>query len=86
MKTDTLFYKLLEAQPALLLHMAHLDSLVDVPYHFQSVELKEKAHVLGNGNPYAMMVLFTWSISMKQLKTKNSSQRPKNKPPCCLCG
>ncbi|MCU0423993.1 MAG: Rpn family recombination-promoting nuclease/putative transposase [Candidatus Kapabacteria bacterium] len=43
MKTDTLFYKLLEAQPALLLHMAHLDSLVDVPYHFQSVELKEKA-------------------------------------------
>lgn len=43
MKTDTLFYKLLEAQPALLLRLAHLDALRDIPYRFLSVELKEKA-------------------------------------------
>jgi predicted transposase/invertase (TIGR01784 family) len=45
MKTDTLFYKLLEAQPSLLLRLARLDALANanVPYRFQSVELKEKA-------------------------------------------
>jgi predicted transposase YdaD len=43
MKTDTLFYKLLEAQPALLLRLAHLDALRGIPYRFLSVELKEKA-------------------------------------------
>jgi predicted transposase/invertase (TIGR01784 family) len=43
MRTDTLFYKLFESQPSLLLRLAHLDELADIPYHFQSVELKEKA-------------------------------------------
>ncbi|TAE26139.1 MAG: DUF2887 domain-containing protein [Candidatus Kapaibacterium sp.] len=43
MKTDTLFYKLLEAQPALLLRLAHLEALRGIPYRFQSIELKEKA-------------------------------------------
>jgi predicted transposase/invertase (TIGR01784 family) len=43
MKTDTLFYKLLEAQPSLLLRLAHLETLANVPYRFQSIELKEKA-------------------------------------------
>jgi predicted transposase/invertase (TIGR01784 family) len=44
MKTDILFYKLLEAQPSLLLTLAHLEHLRSVSYRFQSLELKEKAH------------------------------------------
>lgn len=43
MKTDTLFYKLLEAHPALLLRLADLPDLASVPYRFHSIELKEKA-------------------------------------------
>ena len=43
MKTDTFFFKLLEAQPSLLLRLARLDALAGAPYRFQSVELKETA-------------------------------------------
>ncbi|MCU0424213.1 MAG: Rpn family recombination-promoting nuclease/putative transposase [Candidatus Kapabacteria bacterium] len=43
MKTDILFYKLLESQPALLLRLADLKELTAIPYRFHSVELKEKA-------------------------------------------
>jgi predicted transposase/invertase (TIGR01784 family) len=42
-KTDILFYKLLESQPALLLRLADLNELTAIPYRFHSVELKEKA-------------------------------------------
>jgi predicted transposase YdaD len=63
MKTNTLFYKLLEPQPALLLHLANLREFADVPYRFQSVELKEKAQrtdcVLfpSDGAPYDASVI-----------------------------
>jgi len=43
MKTDILFYKLLESQPALLLRLADLKKLTAIPYRLHSVELKEKA-------------------------------------------
>ena len=43
MHTDILFYKLFETQPHLVMHLAGLEQLRDVPYRLQSVELKEKA-------------------------------------------
>lgn len=43
MKTDILFYKLLELEPALLLRLAHLDIPDSVAYRFQAIELKDTA-------------------------------------------
>jgi predicted transposase/invertase (TIGR01784 family) len=43
MKTDILFYKLLELEPALLLHLAHIEPPKGVQYQFQAIELKDTA-------------------------------------------
>jgi predicted transposase/invertase (TIGR01784 family) len=43
MKTDFLFYNLFELEPALLLHLAHLDIPEAVLYRFQAIELKDTA-------------------------------------------
>lgn len=43
MKTDILFYTLLELEPPLLLHLAHLDIPKNVQYRFQAIELKDSA-------------------------------------------
>jgi predicted transposase YdaD len=43
MKTDVLFYSLFELEPALLVHLAHLDIPETVQYKFQAIELKDIA-------------------------------------------
>jgi len=43
MRTDTLFYKLLEAQPDLAFRLADLPMPTNVQYRFAAVELKQKA-------------------------------------------
>ena len=43
MKTDILFYTLFEIEPALLLHLAHLDIPNTVAYQFQAIELKDSS-------------------------------------------
>lgn len=43
MKTDILFYKLLEIEPALLLHLAHIEPPEGVQYQFQAIEVKDMA-------------------------------------------
>jgi predicted transposase YdaD len=42
-KTDILFYSLFELEPALLVHLAHLDIPETVQYKFQAIELKDIA-------------------------------------------
>jgi predicted transposase YdaD len=43
MKTDILFYKLIEVEPALLLHLANIIPPPNVRYQFQAIELKDVA-------------------------------------------
>jgi predicted transposase YdaD len=43
MRTDNLFYKLLEKQPNLALRLANLDVPTKAQYHFTAIELKQKA-------------------------------------------
>ncbi len=43
MRTDNLFYKLLEKQPHLALRLANLDVPPKAEYHFTAIELKQKA-------------------------------------------